>query len=94
MLDPGLGMEAGTEYQPHITHENTEGETLGQGHPAVVGVTLASPGRCFVQLPIGSRETGVPGGGGGLGLRWGAWPQRPGIPRLPCKSGGNLDRGP
>lgn len=84
-------MEAGTEYQPHITDEKTEGETLSQGHPAVVRVTFASPGRCFVQLSVWSGEAGVRGGGRGLGLRWGAWPN---IPRLLCKSGGSLIVGP
>lgn len=58
MLDPGLRLKAGMEYQPHITDEKTEEETLSQGHPAVVGVTFASPGRCFVQLSVWSGEAG------------------------------------
>lgn len=33
MLNSGLGMEAGAEYQPHITDEKTEEETFSQGHP-------------------------------------------------------------
>lgn len=62
-------MEVGTDYQPHLIDEKTEGEKFGQGHPVGLGVPSVFPGHGFVQLPTGSGRVGVRGERRGLELR-------------------------
>lgn len=49
-----------------------------------MGIPSVFPGRCFVQLPIGSGGVGISGERCGLELRWEAWP----YPRASELSGG------
>lgn len=65
------------EYQPPLTNEKTEGETLSQGHTAGAVIPSSFSWAYFVQLRVGSGGARVRGGG--CGLVWGAWPQGPGI---------------
>lgn len=58
MLNPGLGIEAGTEYQPHLPDEKTEGETLSQAHTAGAVITSSFSRAYFVQLRLGAEGLG------------------------------------